>query len=165
MISNWQSPLRSSLGEASPLRGGTRQGLVSHPPVQISPQMSRGLPHQHHTTTHTHTNTHTHTHFDPPPTLFVMKSNTWKRRSGRTTCASNCSAFAGTQERRRRERRRRGRGRGGERGEESKTRTHTHSEKKKGVQEIVRKKKGFKVSHVHMNETWQLLLTWSYNNL
>lgn len=96
------SLLSRSPGEVSPLHGGTRQGFVSHPPIQISPQMSRGLPHQrHHTHTHTHaTHTQTHRHwFDPPPTLFVMKSNTWKRRSGPTTCASNCSAFADTDRR------------------------------------------------------------------
>lgn len=96
MISNWQSPLGRSLGEVFPLRGGTRQGFVSHPPIQISPQMSRED-----SPTNTTTSTHTHT-LDPPPTLFVMKSNTWKRRSGLTTCASNCSVFTDTQERKER---------------------------------------------------------------
>lgn len=41
----------------------------------------------------------------------------------------------------------------GENGERNQRPAHTHTKKKKGVQEIVRKKKGFKVSHVHMNET------------
>ncbi len=79
----------------------------------------------------TNTTTHTHTHtFDPPPKLFVMKSNTWKRRSGRTTCASNCSAFADTRERR--ERRKGGTGGGIKAAHENtRGRTHAKTEKKR----------------------------------
>lgn len=159
MISNWQSPLGRSLGEVSPLRGGTRQGFVSHPPIQISPQMSRED-----SPTNTTTSTHTHT-LDPPPTLFVMKSNTWKRRSGLTTCASNCSVFTDTQERkeRRSERGRMGRG------------IKAAQEKKRGMQSILEKRRN-KQSSLKLRVSdllkllpifcpYSVLWTWYYEHL